>query len=395
MDKTHSELMLEKTQWYANQNESKKLADACTLDPEVFISSFDYSRSLGPQGTLRSSTTIEIALREFRNNPKLGVLDLMELPFFKWMLKHAHEQQKWSEGAALPKQFTAKFDTIVYDTVRHATELGCVAAHLASGMHVYEVSEGLIERLKLTSTDDLTIDDVKFPYPTTWFQFPRGAIRTVGLDMALLDVVGCMVREVVRTNSKARMLELTVIAALAFQKDSPSFVLYNVEIPLHLKWDALLASMEMYTLRRSQTQEAFESFESFVPALWDLLINLLMYATHPDAASILEVWNPDYTRLKEQVQKHPKGSHKRERAKEQLRLTAPRHRIILGRGVTPLPPPPPQEKGAPLAVRTLVQGHWQRFATGKGRVDRTWKFRSPFWRGPEGAPESNARHVMV
>jgi hypothetical protein len=46
--------------------------------------------------------------------------------------------------------------------------------------------------------------------------------------------------------------------------------------------------------------------------------------------------------------------------------------------------------GKALMVRTLVSGHWQRFATGEGRKDRTWKFRVPFWRGPDGSPQAES-----
>ena len=38
------------------------------------------------------------------------------------------------------------------------------------------------------------------------------------------------------------------------------------------------------------------------------------------------------------------------------------------------------------AVQSMVRGHWQRYATGKGRTERVWMHRAPFWRGPVDAP---------
>jgi hypothetical protein len=381
MEKTLTETLLDYSGWYTDPTGIKRLTDQCDKDFGAFTHL--HTGDINIQAKQRAAVVIEMAAREFRKNPRLSVFDLMLSPFFDKMLTFSQQREK-----------DTRISNLTVDTIRNLSQLAAVGAHVASGLQVYEVTDGLLERLKMTSTEDLSIEDVKFPYPSTWFQFPKGAIRTRGIDLTLMDVVGCMIREVDRGPTKARVVELTVTATEAFSEYMP-FILYSVELPFHAKWEDMLSNMEMFTMKRDTNNEAYFSFEAFLPTLWDLLVNLLMYATHPDAANILELWNPDYTRLKEQVSKHPKGSHKRDRAKEQLRHTPPQHRIVLGRGVTPLPPLPPSEKGAPLALRTLVQGHWQRYAIGKGRTDRTWKFRSPFWRGPEGAPESRPRHTMV
>jgi len=43
-----------------------------------------------------------------------------------------------------------------------------------------------------------------------------------------------------------------------------------------------------------------------------------------------------------------------------------------------------------MTRRTLVSGHWRRFAVGKGRVDRVWKYVEPFWRGDINLADSEA-----
>lgn len=46
-------------------------------------------------------------------------------------------------------------------------------------------------------------------------------------------------------------------------------------------------------------------------------------------------------------------------------------------------------------VRWLTRGHWQRYATGPGRTERTWKHKEPFWNGPTTAPIAVRSHVLA
>jgi hypothetical protein len=44
------------------------------------------------------------------------------------------------------------------------------------------------------------------------------------------------------------------------------------------------------------------------------------------------------------------------------------------------------------SVRTLVPGHFQRYAVGPGRAQRRWQPKEPYWRGPEAGPVAVRPH---
>lgn len=131
--------------------------------------------------------------------------------------------------------------------------------------------------------------------------------------------------------------------------------------------------------------------ETLLPT-WKWLANVLMYATTPDAEIDAIRANPEADALWRRIEKLPKVSAKRDRLKDRLRGMDPQKRTHLGKSVAFTPALRKMYDdhragvGAKLRVRTLVAGHWQRFAAGKGRVDRVWKFVAPYWRGPEDGP---------
>lgn len=135
-------------------------------------------------------------------------------------------------------------------------------------------------------------------------------------------------------------------------------------------------------------------------AIFRWSLNVMVYATTPDAEHEVIRANADAESIWRRMQKLPKGK-KRDDLKERLRALDPMTRTFLGKSVklTPNLRAMAEHKklgiGKSPMVRTLVAGHWQRFATGEGRKNRTWKFRQPFWRGPTDAPVAeNHEHRM-
>ena len=123
-------------------------------------------------------------------------------------------------------------------------------------------------------------------------------------------------------------------------------------------------------------------------------MNVVIYATWPDADREDVMMNAEARRLWERIKKLPSNSKKRDRIKDELRALDPRKRIYLGRGVIP-DPKPAAGTGKDLEVRVRVQGHWRRQVHGEGRSLRKTIWIQPFWRGPEDGAMGSAVHRLV
>jgi hypothetical protein len=140
--------------------------------------------------------------------------------------------------------------------------------------------------------------------------------------------------------------------------------------------------------------ETRENVEQWL-AIFRWAMNVMVYATTPDAEHETILANPDAESIWRRVQKMPKST-KRDELRNKLKGMDTMERTLFGKSVklTPALRSMAEHKakggGKALMVRTLVSGHWQRFATGEGRKDRTWKFRVPFWRGPDGSPQAES-----
>ena len=51
-------------------------------------------------------------------------------------------------------------------------------------------------------------------------------------------------------------------------------------------------------------------------------------------------------------------------------------------------------KGRSVGVQYFTRGHWQRYATGAGRKNRTWIHKEPFWSNDPDLPIAQRRHVV-
>ena len=95
----------------------------------------------------------------------------------------------------------------------------------------------------------------------------------------------------------------------------------------------VLAGMSMVQYQNSQ-KRAMEAFrdrgtpesKAYYLAHWrqlfTLVMNTVIYCTWPDA-ELRQVQNPEFTKLQEQMKKHPKGSHKYERTRERSDFALP------------------------------------------------------------------------
>jgi hypothetical protein len=171
---------------------------------------------------------------------------------------------------------------------------------------------------------------------------------------------------------------------------------FHVPLPDGMTLEEAIAQEVLRYPSRAVQSGDIECFKNTWHVFFKFALNAVIYSTWPDAEKTEEL-NPTYQRLEGQLARHPKNSRKHERVLEKMRSVDPQRRIMLGRSVPKWEEP---EQGAPgtgtpLSVRTLVQGHWQRYRVGEGRKDTKWNFREPFWRGPVGAEVEGPRHILV
>lgn len=329
---------------------------------------------------------VEHTSRWFRRNPETSFIDLLGAsPVFEAARYGARTSQDAGDLLMDPSELEHSL-----------VSCAITGEHLAHGLRVYEVREGLLERLKLTTTKGLELDDLKLPYPTVWFQFPRGSIRFRNINNTLFDLTGVFLREYTRKGRKC--IDLAFYGRRSFS-DQPEALITTLQTPLTVDWVQNIASIDHLSLdgkviRTAGGDDTAWSFDGFLGTFWELLVNVIMYATWPVEGTVEEVeHNPEVRKLKEQLKKHPAG-YKRQRTADKLRKAMPHRRFVLGANVDATS----EAEGSPLETRTLVHGHWQRFRVGPGRpnerTDIKWRYRAPFWRGPQDAPESNKRHLL-
>lgn len=272
-----------------------------------------------------------------------------------------------------------------------------MACYAREGERTYEISPGLGERLLHTELHGLRTDDLKLPYRSIYIVIPE----TLGLTVLNAisgqhPLTGIYITEQpidgergwrVMTIGKPRDQMGLDDALFHFRIKLPGGTAIN---------DAITAAEHEAEVQFTAGEGAPEDLDYYRRTwrqVFSLIMNVVIYCTWPDAKIEEVIENTEWLRLREQMQRHPKGSHKYERARTRLRETSPRRRIILGRGVPRLETGGETVRG-PLQVRTLVSGHWQRFAHGEGRKLRKWGWREPFWRGPTQAEEHNPVRVL-
>jgi hypothetical protein len=297
-----------------------------------------------------------------------------------------------------------------------------VAYHMLSfakhGRHTYRVSDGLATQLALTELRGLKCEDLKLPHSSLYLEVPKFLNFKIYNDATgWHDVTGLYITEDNYDSASdpskkepdgGRCWRLCVVGAS--NGNSPERfddALIYFAIPLVPGWniDESLKNMGMRALANSAVDPSlavdFENHLQQWTAIFRWALNVMVYATTPDADHEFIRDNEEAEAIWRRIQKLPKVSKKRDELKSKFKNMDQRPRDFLGRSVRltaalrSMLDHKNSGHGTQLLVRTLVSGHWMRYATGEGRKERTWKFRSPYWRGPDGAPVAeSAEHVL-
>ena len=279
-----------------------------------------------------------------------------------------------------------------------------------SGKRIYRVSDGLAQRLLLTEMRGVKGDDIKLPFDCLYIEIPKSLGFTIqNQHTGEHAITGAYLFESCDSGGE-RGLSFTLMGEpndASINAGDDAFEYFTIPMS-DVGIDEDLENIK----NRANAAIAKEAPGHWAaipnPGKWDKIAKWIVaatfYATRPDAERDVVLVDPEAAALKRRHLAAPKGSPKRAELLERLKAKNALERTLLGKSVLVDRTMPTNDAdaqrafsgvGGVLTVRTLVAGHWQRFAVGKGRVDREWKFRAPFWRGPLDAPESQPTHVMV
>lgn len=299
--------------------------------------------------------------------------------------------------------------THLADTRCILMKAGQMIAHEAAGEKVFVPSPGLASRLAVTELRGIGCEDIKLPYPAIYIDVPveagltmqrsgRGREPVIGMYITHADATGNPgVYSLDSFGGKG--LDFLVVGEGGGDADD-TLCRFGIPLPEDRKIDDVLVEMGAYFKKR--TAESYEiGFGTMVEAWINIFrwaLNVIVYATWPDAEREDVIGNPEARKLWERRGRTNKTS-KRKKINEQLKRLELRGRKILGRSVTVLdrqapPPGAGTGNGKPLQIRTLVSGHWRRYHVGKNRERMEWRWIEPFWRGPKDADTNNPIHEL-
>lgn len=287
-----------------------------------------------------------------------------------------------------------------------------------TGEHVYDVSSGLAEKLAHTELRGVSTDDLKLPFESIYVTVPkRAGLKVWNDDTGWHEIAGMYLVEdpprppnhgsLVEGGGKERCWRFLVWGRSksedAFDDALFHFVFYlppgtTVSAQMEVEHARNSKAEVGVTAHPGETPEMLKFYREHWREIFQWAMNVAIYATWPDADVEHVIADPEARSLWERHTRAPKGSSKRvDLLKRFKAIHYPDRRVVLGRHVTVLDVEAEREHrpGKPLSVRTLVSGHWIRYAHGKGRTERRWHWREPFWRGPRDAPVSTPEHKVV
>jgi hypothetical protein len=145
---------------------------------------------------------------------------------------------------------------------------------------------------------------------------------------------------------------------------------------------------------------AFEEMKQTLLPLFQYVMNVVLYATLPDADIQFADASSEYAALRRRALQE-KNKRKRKELNSRVNAIGPHPRIILGGSIrvsreTKEAREVGLNEGRKQQVRSLVSGHWHRYWIGpKDEQTLIKKWLKPYWRGPEAAPLTQKEHVLA
>lgn len=263
------------------------------------------------------------------------------------------------------------------------------------GRKEYLVSNGLTSRLKNTVLKGYPCSSFKLPYDSFYIDLRNyGEFSDVALE-------GCLVSYF----EGAHKFGIYIITGKE-ARSKPMIQSLGADLEMYSTLDETLkASFDtVHVDVRSNSSEIAllsEQYKKPWEALFRYVVNVVLYATMPDAENEFEYYDPKYKRSLQKLKKHKKGSKKHTKAKEALGRASKAGYEYLGGSIRVDRSLDRDSSGRlagdgsrTLSVRSLVSGHWRDQPYGPGMAYRKRIWIEPFWRGPEGAPITQKFHSL-
>lgn len=291
----------------------------------------------------------------------------------------------------------------------HIASVRHIARFLADGAKVYEVSEGLTQRLLNTDVHGIPTSMLKLPYQTVCIRIP--AVSGFGYDeffvteeptTKLEPHEADLLRQVAeqegesldRAGVEGDLLPRgwTVIA-MSYRGKSEGAWNVDATPPLGVTFRenedlAALCNRLGFDFRQTKGPDKSETLVKF-------LINFVLYLSWPDTGESFEKRvSPKYAAARKKL--GTLNGYKKERLRKQIAEMDSDERMYVGAKVPFLTQPSESGGlGGKLFVRSLVAGHWKMQPCGEGRKDRKLIRIEPYWRGPlDGVVENLIRRAV-
>lgn len=261
--------------------------------------------------------------------------------------------------------------------------------HVHTGKHVFTVSPGLADNLRDTELRGLSTDDIRLPYDALYIQVPKEAelyLANIGANTKP-SVEGIYVSyggTEFDDEDSTRGLD---IVAVCFPYETHALdVVARFGIPLKTgeQIDTVLERMRLHYIKRAEESPelGFAGMAEYWLDIFHWLLNVIVYATWPDAEAQPVYANKEFEVLYNRRNKTNKTS-RRKKINVQLQGMEPRRRVVLGESIRIIDRAKQSDRtasqtdGVASRVRGKVKGYWQRYHVGKGRTRTIWNWINP------------------
>ena len=273
------------------------------------------------------------------------------------------------------------------------------------GQRVYEVSDGLSDRLANTELKGLLTDDIRLPFPALYIGAPRvpqfrlwntttGWHQFEGVylleDRWAVDMLKFLKQGQFATVSELaksdwvlehRSLHLLLTGLSKNPKDDMDDATFKLSIDLEdgKKLDQQVEA----AATRFEAEDAKTDWRNIL----NWVVNVMIYATWPDAERDHVFVDPEVKKLWARAQR-TKGQKAR-KLHERLKQMDNRKIMLLGKSIRidrTAPQTNGEGTGREIEVRFRVSGHWKNQPHGAQNLLRKLIWVEPYWKGSEDSP---------
>jgi len=272
-----------------------------------------------------------------------------------------------------------------------------------AGDRKYEISPGLSRQLQDTELRGLTSEDLRLPYEAILLISPADSDLRVWNHETGWHRLECIYiceddSEEMQENRVWRFLVIGSSKNTNVLDDAVFF--FCINLPPGESLTDVLDKRDDYLQKSGKFVGEAELMNKEWRRIFHWALNVIVYATWPDAERE-NIWlSKESRQLWERAQKLPKGSAKKEKILKQLKGANQDKRTLLGksiinRGAYKSDSDPDAKPGKTLNLKVRVQGHWKKQSHGPKSSLRKTIWIQPYWKGPEDGALGSATHRLV